>query len=116
MLDRVVKSERLIAVLSAMGRGPDERHGGGHHAVPNSERNQGFLFFSKCQCAFGKIATYVGVRCEYVRHPEAMKHQEQQQRVFRRFPERYSLLNKQTCLLQSCSGFWSESSHVVERT
>ena len=52
-----------------------------------------------------KLAHHIAVECHKVRGPEAVEDREQQQRVFGRFSERFSLLDQQTCLLCSRLGF-----------
>ena len=52
-----------------------------------------------------KLAHHVAVERHIVRDPEAVEDREQQQRVFRRFSERFSLFDQQTRPLRSRLGF-----------
>ena len=47
----------------------------------------------------------IAIECHIVRDPEAVEDREQQQRVFGRLSQRFSLLDQQTCLLRSRLGF-----------
>ena len=47
----------------------------------------------------------IAVECHKVRDPEAVEDREQQQRVFGRLSERFSLFDQQTCPLHSRLGF-----------
>ena len=48
-----------------------------------------------------KLAHHVAVECHIVRDPETVEHREQQQRVFRRFSQRFSLFDQKTRLLST---------------
>ena len=52
-----------------------------------------------------KLAHHVAVERHEVRDPEAVEDREQQQRVFGRLSERFSLFDQQTCPLRSRLGF-----------
>ena len=52
-----------------------------------------------------KLTHYVAVERHVVRDPEAVEDREQQQRVFGRLSERFSLFDQQTCSLRSRLGF-----------
>ena len=47
----------------------------------------------------------VAVESHKVRDPKAVEHREQQQRIFGRLSERFSLFDQQTCPLRSGLGF-----------
>src|SRR5262249_56710087 len=53
----------------------------------------------------GRHTHTVGVERYNVRGPRAVKNREQQQRIFGRLPERFGLLDQQTCPLDSSPGF-----------
>ena len=48
----------------------------------------------------------IAIEGDKVRDPDAVEDREQQQRIFRRLSERFSLFDQQTCLLRSRLGFW----------
>ena len=52
-----------------------------------------------------KLAHHVAVECNEVRDPEAVENREQQQRIFGRLSERFSLFDQQTCPLRGRLGF-----------
>jgi hypothetical protein len=52
-----------------------------------------------------EIVTDISVECHKVRDPEAVEDREQQQRVFGRLSERFSLFDQHPCLLRSRLGF-----------
>ena len=52
-----------------------------------------------------KLTHHVAVERHKVRDPKAVKNREQQQWIFRRLSERFSLLDQQTCPLYSGPGF-----------
>ena len=63
------------------------------------------LLLGKRQELRRKLAQHVAVECDKVRDPDAVEDREQQQRVFERLSERFSLFDQQTCPLRSRLGF-----------
>src|SRR5580698_11008673 len=65
------------------------------------------LLLRQCEKLRCEIANDVAIEGHKVRYPEGVKNGEQQQRVFRRLSQRFSLLDQQTRLLRSRLGFGS---------
>ena len=63
------------------------------------------LLLGERQKLRGKVAHHIAVERYKVRDPEAVEDREQQQRVFGRLSERFSLFDQQTCPLRSRLGF-----------
>ncbi len=55
-------------------------------------------------CA-ARLAHHVAVERHIARDPKAIEDREQQQRIFRRLSQRFSLFDQQTCALRSRLGF-----------
>ena len=55
-------------------------------------------------CA-ARLAHYIAVERHKVRDPKAVEDREQQQRIFGRLSQRFSLFDQQTCPLRSRLGF-----------
>src|SRR5215472_4403375 len=75
--------------------------------MPDHERRRRRLLLRERQELDGKLKPHVAVRCNVIRHPDTVEHGEQQQRIFGRLSERFSLLDQQTCSLHGCLGFLS---------
>ena len=73
--------------------------------MPDHERDCCPLLLGERQELRRKLAHHVAVERHIVRDPEAVEDREQQQRVFGRLSERFSLFDQQTCLLRSRLGF-----------
>ena len=73
--------------------------------MPRHERTGRALLFCELQELRRKLAHNFAVKGHMVRNPEAVKDREQQQRVFGRLSERFSLFDQQTCPLHSRLGF-----------
>ena len=73
--------------------------------MPNHERNGRPLLLGERQELRRKLAHHVAVERHIVRDPEAEEDRKQQQRVFGRFAQRFSLFDQQTCPLRSRLGF-----------
>jgi hypothetical protein len=65
------------------------------------------LLSSERQELGGKLAHYVALKRHIIRHPEPVEHREQQQGIFGRLSERFSLFDQQTCPLHGRLGFRS---------
>ena len=63
------------------------------------------LFLGERQELRRKLAHHIAIECHEVRGPEAVEDREQQQRVFGRLSERFSLFDQQTCPLHGRLGF-----------
>ena len=105
MLGRIVKRDRLIEVRSAFRDVPRKQQGKTHKAMPDHERNRRSLLLGERQELRRKLAHHVAVERDKVRDPEAVEDREQQQRIFGRLSERFSLFDQQTCPLRSRLGF-----------
>ena len=73
--------------------------------MPDHERSCRSLLLGERQELRRKLAHNVAVERHDVRDPEAVEDREQQQRVFGRLSERFSLFDQQTCPLRSRLGF-----------
>ena len=73
--------------------------------MPDHERPLRPLLICDGQELDSKLTHHVGVERYNVRGPRAVKNREQQQRIFGRLPERFGLLDQQTCPLDSSPGF-----------
>src|SRR5262249_8130288 len=67
--------------------------------MPNHQRGTCALLSSERQELGGKLAHYVALKRHIIRHPEPVEHREQQQGIFGRLSERFSLFDQQTCPL-----------------
>ena len=105
MLGRIVKRERAIEMLSAFRDVSREQQGNAHEAMPDHERDRRPLLLGERQELRCELAQSVAVECHKVRDPKAVEDREQQQRVFGRLAERFSLFDQQTCSLRSRLGF-----------
>ena len=105
MLGRIVKRERLIEMRSALRDVSREQQGSAHEAMPNHERDCRLLLLGERQELRRKLAHHVAVERHGVRDPKAVEDRKQQQRVFGRLAERFSLFDQQTCPLHSRLGF-----------
>ena len=76
-----------------------------HEAMPDHERHCRPLLLGERQELRRKLAHHVAIERHVVRDPEAVEDREQQQRVFGRLSERFSLFDQQTCPLRSRLGF-----------
>src|SRR5262249_31882746 len=105
MFGRVVECPRAIEMCSAFREISRNQQGKAHKAVPNHQRGCCPLLSSERQELGRKLAHHVAVKRHVIRHPEAVEHGEQQQWVFRRLSERFSLFDQQTCPLHGRPGF-----------
>ena len=105
MLGRIVKRDRLIEMRSAFRDVSRTQQGHAHEAMPDHERNGRPLLLGERQELRRKLAHHVAVERHKVRDPEAVEDREQQQRVFGRLSERFSLFDQQTCPLHGRFGF-----------
>ena len=105
MLGRIVKRERLIVVRLGLPRClPCMRQGHAHEAMPDHERDCRPLLLGERQKLRRKLAHRIAIECYKVRDPEAVEDREQQQRVFGRLSECFSLFDQQTCPLRGRLG------------
>src|SRR5262252_3456973 len=105
MLDRIVERECAIKMHSPACDVPCMQQGQAHEAMPDHERPLRPLLICGGQELDSKLTHHVGVERYNVRGPRAVKNREQQQRIFGRLPERFGLLDQQTCPLDSSPGF-----------
>src|SRR5262249_16470050 len=105
MLGRIVERECAIKMHSPACDGPCMQQGQAHEAMPDHERPLRPLLICDGQELDSKLTHHVGVERYNVRGPRAVKNREQQQRIFGRLPERFGLLDQQTCPLDSSPGF-----------
>src|SRR5215510_15174944 len=106
MLSRMVKCDCLIELHSAFGHVARDQQGKTHETMPNHQRGDSLLLSSKRQELGRKLAHHFALECYVIRHPESVKHREQQQWIFRRLSERFSSFDQQACLLYCRLGFW----------
>ena len=105
MLGRIVKRDRLIEMRSAFRDVSRMQQGHAHEAMPDHERDCRPLLLGERQELRRKLAHHIAVERHIVRDPEAVEDREQQQRVFGRLSERFSLFDQQTRPLRSRLGF-----------
>ena len=105
MLGRIVKRDRLIEVCSAFRDVSRKQQGRAHEAMSDHERDCRPLLLGERQELRRKLAHHVAVERHVVRQPKAVEDREQQQWVFERLSERFSLFDQQTCSLRSRLGF-----------
>ena len=105
MLGGIVKRNRLIEMRSCFRDISSIQQGSAQVIMPKHSRKRGALLLGKRQEMGGEIATYIAIECHEVRDEDAVEDREQQQRVFGRFSERFSLFDQQTCPLYSRFGF-----------
>ena len=79
--------------------------------MPDHERDRRSLLFRERQELRRKLTHDVAVECHVVRDPEAVEDREQQQRVFGRLSERFSLFDQQTCSLRPPP--WFRARHIL---
>ena len=73
--------------------------------MPDHERDGRPLLLGERQKLRRKLAHHVAVERHVSSRPRAVEDREQQQRVFGRLSERFSLFDQQTCPLRSRLGF-----------
>ena len=105
MLGRIVKRDRLIEMRPALRDVSRHQQGDTHQAMPDHERDCRPLLLGERQELRRKLAHLVAIERHIVRDPEAIEDREQQQRVFGRLAERFSLFDQQACPLRSRLGF-----------
>ena len=105
MLGGIVKRDRLIQVRPAFRDVPPYQQGSSHEAMPDHQRGFRPLLFREHQELRREIATDIAIEGHKVRYPEGVEDREQQQGIFGRLAQRFSLLDQQTCLLRSRPGF-----------
>ena len=105
MLGRIVKRDRLIEMRSAFRDVSRKQQGNAHEAMPDHERDGRPLLLGERQELRRKLAHHVAVERHKVRDPEAVEDREQQQWIFGRLSERFSLFDQQACPLDSRLGF-----------
>src|SRR5262245_4423731 len=105
MLGRIVERNRAIQMRSPIYDVPCMQQGQAHEAMPHHEGPRRFLLICKGQELDSKLTHHVAVERDKVRDPKAVENREQQQWIFRRFSERFSLLDQQTCPLHGRPGF-----------
>ena len=105
MLGRIVERDRPIEVHPAFRDVSREQQGSAHEAMPDHERSRRSLLLGERQELRRKLARHVAIERDAVRDPEAVEDGEQQQWIFGRLSERFSLFDQQTCPLRSRLGF-----------
>jgi hypothetical protein len=105
MLYRIVERDRAIEMRSSFRRvsGAEQRHPS--EAMPNHEGDRPPMLLCERQELRRESANGIAIECHVVRYPEGVANLEQQQRIFRRLSQRFSLLDQQTRLLRSRPSF-----------
>ena len=111
MLGRIVKRHRLIVVRSAFRDVSRFQQGSAHKAMPDHERDCRPLLLSERQELLCKLARQVAIECHIVRDPEAVEDRKQQQGIFGRLSERFSLFDQQARLLRQPP--WFPARHTL---
>ena len=86
-------------------RSSRQHQGIGHEAMANHERHRCPLLLGERQELRGALTQNIAVEGDLVRDREAVEDREQQQWVFGRLAERFSIFDQQTCPLCSRLGF-----------
>ena len=73
--------------------------------MPNHKRDWSLPASRRAPETAPQGRAHIAVECHKVRDPKAVEHREQQQRVFGRLSERFSLFDQQTCPLRRRLGF-----------
>src|SRR5437660_1488985 len=73
--------------------------------MPNHERNWRPFLFGERQELRRKVVQRVAIECHEAHGTDAVEDGEQEQRVFGRLSECFSLFYQHTCPLRSCLGF-----------
>ena len=94
MLGMIVERKRAIEMRSAVCDIPCLQQGKTHEAMPEHERYRRPLLFCERQELGRKLTHHVAVERYKVRGPEAVKDGKQQQWIFGRLSERFSLLDQ----------------------
>ena len=96
MLGGIVKRNRSIEVWPAFHHIACKAQRNTHEAMAQHERDCRPLFLGERHELRRKLAHHVAIERDNVRDPDAVEDREQQQRVFRRLPERLGLFDQQT--------------------
>jgi hypothetical protein len=91
MFQRIIERDRAIKVRSPFRRVPGEKQRHTSEAVPDHQWSCLPLFLSKRQELRGKFKDSGTVERYNIYHPKAVKDGEQQQRIFWRFANRFSV-------------------------
>src|SRR6266516_3104232 len=105
MLGRIVERNRAIQMRSPVYDVSCMQQGQAHEAMSHHEWPRRFLLICEGQELDSKLTHHVAVERYKVRDPKAVKNREQQQWIFRRLSERFSLFDQQSCPLNSRPGF-----------
>ena len=97
MLGRSVKRESLIVVRPALRNVSRFQQGRAHEAMPDHARDCRPLLLGERKELRRKLAHHVAVERHITRGPEAVEDREQQQGIFGRLSECFSLFDQQTC-------------------
>jgi len=105
MHSRIIKRDCTIIVRSTLREVSRHQQGVTHNAVPYHERNSRPLLLGQRQELLCKLARQVAVERQAAGEPEAVENGEQQQRVFGRLSDGFSLFDQQTRTLCGRLGF-----------
>src|SRR5664279_385375 len=104
MLQWIVEGDGLIVVCSTLRDTSRQQRGIAHDAMPNHNWDCRPLLLRERQELRREITTDIAVEGRKIRYPEGVENLEQQQRVFGRLSQRFSLLDQQTRLLRNRPG------------
>jgi hypothetical protein len=107
MLGRIVKREALIVVRSTFRDVSCPRQGNTHEAMPDHQRDYRPWLVGQRQELCCKVEHCIAVEPHIARDPEALEDREQQQWIFGRLSERFSLFDQQTRALHGRLSFGS---------
>jgi hypothetical protein len=105
MLRRIVKRDPLVVMRPRFRNVARTHQRLTRDAMCHQKRSRRSLLLGERKELRRKRANDIAIECRKVRDPEAVEDQEQQQWVFGRLSERFSLLDQQTCPLRSRLGF-----------
>src|SRR5262249_21730266 len=99
MLGRIVERECAIEMHSPACDIPCMQPGQALEPLPDQARHLRLLLMCGAKEWERKLSSSARFERYNVRGPRAVKNREQQQRIFGRLPERFGLLDQQTCPL-----------------
>ena len=111
-LDGVIKRDcsievidRTIEVIAALDQSAGKQQRNTHETVAHHERDRRSLFFGEHQKLRRKLSHRIPIERPSVRHPDAIKHNEQEQRLFQGLAQRLGLFDQQVRPLNGRFGF-----------
>src|SRR5262249_19039937 len=105
MLGGIIERDSAIEMRSPVYDIPCMYQGQAHETMRHHEWPRRPLLICESQELDSKLTHHVAVERYEIRDPKAVKNREQQHWIFRRLSDRFSLLDQQSCPLNSRPGF-----------